>query len=98
MANYNIPVEEQETLIHFMRGDDFATISTTDSTMITKMNKLCENNPDMYKLQNDDGASKIYRCYDKSMVSLRQKKREVTEEQRKAAGERMRKYQASKHT
>ena len=52
----------------------------------------------MYKVINEDGASKIYRCYDKSMVSLRQKKREVTEEQRKAAGERMRKYQASKNT
>lgn len=98
MANYNIPLEEQETVIHFMRGEDFATISTTDNTMITKMTKLCDNNPDMYKVINEDGASKIYRCYDKSMVSLRQKKREVTEEQRKAAGERMRKYQASKNT
>lgn len=98
MANYNIPLEEQETVIHFMRGEDFATISTTDSTMITKMTKLCDNNQDMYKVINEDGASKIYRCYDKSMVSLRQKKREVTEEQRKAAGERMRKYQASKNT
>lgn len=98
MANYNIPLEEQETVIHFMRGEDFATISTTDSTMITKMTKLCDNNPDMYKVINEDGASKIYRCCDKSMVSLRQKKREVTEEQRKAAGERMRKYQASKNT
>lgn len=98
MANYNIPLEEQETVIHFMRGEDFVTISTTDSTMITKMTKLCDNNPDMYKVINEDGASKIYRCYDKSMVSLRQKKREVTEEQRKAAGERMRKYQASKNT
>ena len=98
MANYNIPLEEEETVIHFMRGEDFATISTTDSTMITKMTKLCDNNPDMYKVINEDGASKIYRCYDKSMVSLRQKKREVTEEQRKAAGERMRKYQASKNT
>lgn len=98
MANYNIPLEEQETVIHFMRGEDFATISTTDSTMITKMTKLCDNNPDMYKVINEDGASKIYRCYDKSMVSLRQKKREVTEEQRKATGERMRKYQASKNT
>ena len=98
MANYNIPLEEQETVIHFMRGENFATISTTDNTMITKMTKLCDNNPDMYKVINEDGASKIYRCYDKSMVSLRQKKREVTEEQRKAAGERMRKYQASKNT
>lgn len=96
MAN-NIPLDEQETIIHFMRGEDFATISTTDSTMITKMDKLCRSNPDMYWLKSDDGHSKIYKCRDKSMVSLRSKKREVTEEQRKAAGERMKKYQATKN-
>ena len=60
MAN-NIPLEEQETLIHFMRGEDFATISTTDSTMITKLDKLCKSNPDMYWLKSDDGYSKIYK-------------------------------------
>lgn len=96
MAN-NIPLDEQETVIHFMRGEDFATISTTDSTMITKMDKLCRSNPDMYWLKSDDGYSKIYKCRDKSMISLRSKKREVTEEQRKAAGERMKKYQATKN-
>lgn len=96
MAN-NIPLDEQETVIHFMRGEDFATISTTDSTMITKMDKLCKSNPDMYWLKSDDGYSKIYKCRDKSMVSLRSKKREVTDEQRKAAGERMKKYQAAKN-
>lgn len=96
MAN-NIPLEEQETVIHFMRGEDFATISTTDSTMITKMDRLCRSNPDMYCLKSDDGYSKIYQCREKSMVSLRSKKREVTDEQRKAAGERMRKFQASKN-
>lgn len=96
MAN-NIPLDEQETVIHFMRGEDFATISTTDSTMITKMDKLCRSNPDMYWLKSDDGYSKIYKCIDKSMVSLRSKKREVTDEQRKAAGERMKKYQATKN-
>ena len=96
MAN-NIPLDEQETVIHFMRGEDFATISTTDSTMITKMDKLCRSNPDMYWLKSDDGYSKIYKCRDKSMVSLRSKKREVTDEQRKAAGERMKKYQATKN-
>lgn len=96
MAN-NIPLEEQETLIHFMRGEDFATISTTDSTMITKMTKLCEANPDMYWLKSDDGYSKIYKCRDKGMISLRQKKREVSEEQRKAAGERLQKYRDTKN-
>jgi hypothetical protein len=93
----NIPLDEQETVIHFMRGEDFATISTTDSTMITKMDKLCRSNPDMYWLKSEDGYSKIYKCRDKSMVSLRSKKREVTDEQRKAAGERMKKYQAAKN-
>ena len=34
---------------------------------------------------------------DKTLISFRAKKREMSDEQKIAAGERMRKYQASKH-
>lgn len=96
MANFSIPTDEQETIIHFMRNEDFATISTTDSTMITKMSKLCENHPDMYSLKCEDGSSKIYICKDKTLVSLRKKKREISEERKQAFGEMARQRFASK--
>lgn len=96
---YSVPIEEQETYINFMRDEPFATICTSDSTQITRLNKLCAANPDVYSLVGEDGAYKRYKCMDKSLVSLRSKKikREMTEEQKREAGERMRKYHANKN-
>lgn len=96
---YSVPIEEQETYINFMRDEPFATICTSDSTSITRLNKLCKSSPDMYQLVGEDGAYKKYKCMDKSLVSLRAKKikREMTEEQKREAGERMRKYHANKN-
>lgn len=96
MANFNIPLDEQETLIHFMRNEDFAIISTTDSTMINKMTKLCENYPDVYSVKCEDGQSKTYLCKDKTMVSLRKKKREISEERKQAFAEMVRQRIADK--
>lgn len=35
-----LSIEEQETHINFMRGDGRAEIYTSDTTMMTKLNKL----------------------------------------------------------
>lgn len=37
-----LQIEEQETHISFMRGDQRAIIYTSDTTMMTKFNKLVE--------------------------------------------------------
>jgi hypothetical protein len=79
-----------------MRDEDFATIYTSDSTQMTRLDKLCTNSPDLYTLIEDTGIGKKYKCHDKDLISFRKKKRELTDEQKEAAGERMRKYQASK--
>lgn len=94
----SVSISEQEVCINFMRDEDFATIYTSDTTYITKLDKLCRTNPDMYSLIADTGRGKIYRLEDKTLISFRAKKRELSDEQRIAAGERMRKYQASKHS
>ena len=44
----------------------------------------------------DTGRGKKYLLKDKTLISFRAKKRELTDEQKKQAAERMRKYQASK--
>ena len=41
-----VPLEEQETVIQFNRTDSHATIYTSDSTMITKLDHLCEDAPE----------------------------------------------------
>lgn len=93
----SVSVLEQEVCINFMRDEDFATIYTSDTTYMTKLDKLCKTSRDMYSLIADTGRGKTYRVEDKTLISFRAKKRELSEEQKIAAGERMRKYQASKH-
>lgn len=95
---YNIPVAEQETHIVFMRDEDFARIYTSDSTMMTRLDKLCNTAPDTYSLVEDTGSGKRYRCSDKTLISFRSKKRELSDEQREAASERMKRYQNNRHS
>ena len=96
ISKQSLSVTEQETNINFMRDEEFAKIYTSDSTMITKLDKLCKDAPKMYKLDYETPVGKAYICKDKSLISFRSKKRELTDEQKEAAGKRMRKYQASK--
>lgn len=79
-----------------MRDEDFATIYTSDTTYMTKLDKLCKTSPDMYSLITDTGRDKIYRVEDKTLISFRAKKRELFGEQKIAAGECMRQWQATK--
>lgn len=79
--NMSVSIEEQEICINAMRDEKFATIYASDSTYITKLDKLCKESHGMYSLIEDTG---------------RGKKRELTDEQKKQAAERMRKYQANK--
>lgn len=94
--NMSVSIEEQEVCINMMRDEDFATIYTSDSTYMTKLDRLCRESPDMYSLIQDTGRGKKYLLKDKTLISFRAKKRELTDEQKKQAAERMRKYQASK--
>lgn len=94
----SVSISEQEVSINFMRDEDFATIYTSDTTYMTKLDKLCKTSPEMYSLIADTGRGKTYRLEDKTLISFRVKKRELSEEQRIAAGERMRKYQESKRS
>ena len=92
----SVSISEQEVCINFMRDEDHATIYTSDTTYMTKLDKLCRTNPDMYSLITDTGRGKTYRIKDKTLISFRAKKRELSEEQKIAAGERMRKYHANR--
>ena len=92
----SVPISEQEVHISFMRDKRFAIIYTSDTTYMTKLDRLCKTSPDMYSLLSDTGRGKTYRVEDKTLISFRAKKREMSEEQKIAAGERMRQYQASR--
>lgn len=93
--NLTVSIEEQETHVSYMRNESFAKVYTSDSTQMTRFDKLCKTNPDMYKLIEDTGRGKSYLISDKGLISFRAKKREMTEEQKQIAAERMRKLHSN---
>lgn len=91
-----VPLYEQETNILFLRDEKTAQIYTSDTTQMTRLDKLCNEEDSMYELIEETKHGKRYLCYDKTLICFRKKKRELTDEQKEKAGERMRQYQASK--
>ena len=85
-------LEEQEISINATRTDDTAIIYCSDSTWVTKMDKLVKKSPALFKVVREDEFGKTY-SFPKRLISIRSGivKREYTEEQRKAMGERFRK-------
>lgn len=92
--SYSIPSAEQETNIIFMRGEDFATVCTSDTTMKTKLDKMCESSPEFYSCIDENDYYKTYKIADKTLVSFRQKKKEMSEENKNAASERFKQLHA----
>lgn len=87
-----VNLQEQETTIQFNRQEDVAHICTSDTTMKTKLDKICKNNPTYWKLISDDGVFSTYECTPKSLISFRSKvkQREFTDEQRQIMADRLR--------
>lgn len=89
---------EQETTISFSRDGNEADVWTSDTTMMTKLDRLCENSPNEYECievgKSLDGllTNKRYIIKNKKLVSFRSgvSKRKITDEQRARAAEHMR--------
>jgi len=93
----SVSTMEQETVINYGRNDEWASVYTSDSTVMTKLDKFANDadNPD-WNLESEQTlegkvVSKTYTCK-KRLISFRSKKvqREMTEEQKLAQGERLR--------
>lgn len=90
-------IEEQETHINFSRGDERAKIYTSDTTTITRLNKLVELQETEWKLEGviklkfGEIIGKTYSC-PVSLISFRKKRvqRNLSEEQRQEIASRFR--------
>ena len=95
---------EQETCINWLRDDDIIQICTSDPTMVTKLAKMVEKDPESYKCfyyesNRDKDTGRLGNYFfelPKKLLSFRtfsekKSKRELSEEERKAIGERFRK-------
>lgn len=95
----SLTIEEQETHVNFSRDDSRAEIYTSDTTMMTKLDKLI-NLPDTeWKLErearlqrNNELVGKTYSC-PVEFISFRTKRvsRVYTEEEKRRIAERLRK-------
>ena len=74
--NISISIEEQEICINAMRDEKFATIYASDSTYITKLDKLCKESPNMYSLIENTGRGKKYLLKDKTLSAFGQRKQQ----------------------
>ena len=89
------PTEEQETIIRWCRDEGKATIYTSDTTTMTKLDKLVEASDEWTLVRTSyfpdkTIADKTYEC-PKKFISFRSKTatRNLTEEQVEAARKRM---------
>ena len=84
----SIPINEQETVIHFYRDEPGATIDTTDSTVVTKLEKLRTASPEHYRLeaihtfQGGIEYGRKYRVDDKGLITFRKGRVKLSEEQK----------------
>ena len=93
--------DEQETIVSFTRGEDVALITTTDPTVFTQLKKKALTNPEEWGLDsvtiragetNAFALSSATFACPKRLVSFRSKTgegRRLTEEQKAAAAERL---------
>lgn len=94
----SLMIEEQETHVNFNRNDQRATIYTSDTTMMTKINKLVEVEGTEWKLEGisklktGEVIGKTYSC-PVPFVSFRSKRvnKNYTEEQKREIAERLHK-------
>lgn len=97
---------EQETTISFSRDGKTVDVWTSDTTVMTTLDKLCKSSPKNYtcieSMNTLDGllANKRYKISDKRYISFRSGKanRVMTEEQKAQAAERLRQGRLAKST
>ena len=90
MEDYKVPTDEQETVIRFDRNGTKCYVYTTDSTMMTRLDKIHQSVKQDYINKNPVAA---YYEFDKKLLSFRSTipKRTLSAEQKKAAAERLKK-------
>lgn len=95
------PLEEQETVINWLRIDDVIQIYTSDNTMLTKLKKLMASGPDQYTL-TEVGYCEGCPCSVTVTTQLRclslraGNKRDLSDEERQALSDRMKQITANR--
>ena len=97
----SIPVTEQETVVNFLRSEDYMIIYTSDSTQMTKLDRKVKEHPDTWKLietirdRDKNIVGKKYKA-PKKLFSWRNETSKRSGSNNPNAGEALRKYREQK--
>ena len=105
----SVAMNEQETVIRFGRDSEECEIYTSDTTVMTKLDKLASKNNDkapLWKLKEEHRTKATHELVGKTyttnkrLISFRAGivEREMTEEQRRETAERLRKWRENNKT
>jgi hypothetical protein len=94
---FSLSAEERETIIRFDDNSNECDVYTCSRPVMTKLDRLCKDNPKNYKLVKQDAYSKEYKT-SKRFISFRSGavKRELTDDERQALSERAKKHLGKK--
>lgn len=94
---YKLLKSERETVINCNDAEDVAYISTSQEPMKRRLRKLAESHPDDVKITNEDHYTLFVELPKKWISPSRiRPPRQISEEQRLAASERLKKYRMEK--
>lgn len=96
-SKYRPTNDERETIIRYDDASDECLIYTCNRALITRLDRYCQSNPKQWKLYDQDEYSKTYRTT-KKLLTIREKsvKKEMTQEQRQAASDRLKRMRENK--
>ena len=86
---------EQETIVNYNAAEQTATVYTRDRAVMRRLDGLTRDFPDQYRLIDETDIDKTYEM-PKSLINYRKPMR-LSEGQREAAGERMRRHNSHKN-
>lgn len=96
----SISLSEQETTINFSRDKKECEVWTSDTTVMTKLDKLCKESPNNYRIDaigeiDGETVDKCYIISDKKLVSFRSGRIVLSDAEKEARAERMRQHHRS---
>lgn len=85
-----LSLQEQELCINASRDEDFAIVYCSDTTWITKFDKLVNKSPNLFEVVAETEYGKTYK-FPKRLISIRSSivVREMSEEQKELASKRL---------
>ena len=86
-----------ENVIEFVKGEHTATVTFSQNRFISKIKALAEKFPNDVKIEHENSDGSIIAHLPVTFIKIGKKECNLTEEQKQASRERLKKYHASKN-